>query len=279
MSGKMSEYMNEKIAGIVFKYFSIVTIAIKDRAYHPGRLVVQTIAYFVRVGILIMLYAYAFRYAGGSMLGVDVATAAWSMSAYFVFLSLQMRGIFQNINEDVKSGAVEALLSKPISYLWYRGLFQFGSGFLNGVISLIAALLFLVPLVGLPSLSFDGLWLVRFGVIACLGTILAGLIYTAVGLCAFWIENARPVYWIVDKSIMVLGGSYIPVALFPHHVRALAEYSPFGASMFVTHAFYQDFSEKWVILVIMQLTWVACTGVLVSYLYRRARRVVSINGG
>jgi len=263
----------------VIKYFFILKIALRDKVHDPGRLLLQTIAYSIRVGIFIALYAYAFRYVGGGIMGVDIHIAAWSMAAYFVLLSVQMRGVFQDINEDVKNGTVEVMLNKPFHYLWYRALFKFGTGIPGGVISLVAAFIFLSLFVGLPRTSFDALWIVQLSVIVFFGLILAALVYVLVGLCAFWIENARPVYWIVDKTIMVFGGSYIPVALFPGALKAFAEYSPFGASMFATHAFYQDFSDKWMSLVIIQIAWIVMLGVLVVFFYEKARKTVSINGG
>ena len=111
------------------------------------------------------------------------------------------------------------------------------------------------------------------------GAILSLLLYTLVGLLAFWIEDTNPVFWIVDKAVMILGGSYLPVALFPKFMYKLALYSPFGASQFITHTVYDTWQTNWYILIGIQIFWSLVIGSIVYILFAKARRKVSVNGG
>jgi ABC-type uncharacterized transport system permease subunit len=76
-----------------------------------------------------------------------------------------------------------------------------------------------------------------------------------------------------------LGGSYLAVALFPKFLYQAALYSPFGASLFVTHTVYDTWQSNWYILLAWQLFWIVSLGILMHFLFIRAQKKVSINGG
>jgi ABC-2 type transport system permease protein len=104
-------------------------------------------------------------------------------------------------------------------------------------------------------------------------------VYTIVGLSAFWIEDAEPVYWIVDKSIMMLGGSYVPIALMPSYMQSIANFSPFGLTYLITHTAYPTWANDWWYLLGMQWAWIVILGLIMLVLFAKARRRVSVNGG
>jgi len=105
------------------------------------------------------------------------------------------------------------------------------------------------------------------------------IIYSIVGLLAFWVEDINPIFWVVDKAVMILGGSYLPVALFPKFMYNLALYSPFGASQFITHTVYDSWKTDWVLLIGLQLFWILVLGVALYLIFASARKKVSVNGG
>ena len=263
----------------ITKYFFLTRIATKERLHYPGRLLAHLIVTGTRVGILVALYAFAFRKIGGSIKGVNVQIAAWSMTMYFILLSINVRRVFQAINQDIVSGNVEVLLNKPFHYVLYRNFLQVGYGVLDALASLVIALLLLPWMVGIPHLQGGLIWGLQVAALALGGMILASSIYTIIGLCAFWIDDASPLYWIFDKAIMILGGSYIPVALFPHTLYAFAFFSPFGASMFATHAFYGNFSQEWWKFASVQGAWIFVGVAVAAWFSSLARRHVSIHGG
>jgi ABC-type uncharacterized transport system permease subunit len=100
-----------------------------------------------------------------------------------------------------------------------------------------------------------------------------------VGLLSFWVEDINPVFWVVDKAVMILGGSYLPVALFPGLMYKIAVYSPFGASQFVSHASASAWFSEWPLLVGVQFFWIALFAVAVITVFNLARKKVSVNGG
>jgi ABC-2 type transport system permease protein len=252
---------------------------IKDRIQYPGRLLVDTFSISVRCGVLLLLYWRVFKYQGGSINGVNFQIAAWSMFIYFSFMTLRLRDLAKLIMQDIKSGAIDILFAKPIHYLSYRMWWQFGLGLYSFFVVTFLGVLILVFTIGVPGNMLSGFFWATFLITLILAAVLSLLIYSIVGLFAFWIEDIKPLYWIVDKAVMILGGSYLPVALFPKIMYEISIFSPFGASQFITHTVYDSWKADYLKLISIQLFWIAVTAFALALMFRLAYKKVSVNGG
>ncbi|HET8575175.1 MAG TPA: hypothetical protein VFM02_03345 [Candidatus Paceibacterota bacterium] len=257
----------------------IVGTLVKDRMQYPGRLVADTFSLIARCGILLTLYWYVYQLEGGTVNGTTYAFVAWSMFFYFAFSTFRLRGISNLIMQDVKSGNVEVLFSKPVSYLGYRTWWQIGTGMYSFLVASLLGTAVMVLVIGLPPTMTTAMFLPTFVLVFLGASILTLIVYTIVGLLAFWIEDIAPVFGVVDKSVMILGGSYLPVALFPNFLYKIALYSPFGASQFVTHTVYESWQTDWYALIGIQVFWILLLGVVVVTMFAGAKKKVSINGG
>ena len=133
-------------------------------------------------------------------------------------------------------------------------------------------------LVGVPNLNLM-IFIPTFIITFIVGTILGLILYSIIGLLAFFMQDVRPVHWIVDKFVMVLGGSYLPVVLFPPFMKFLAYASPFGAINFTSSTVYDSWNSEFLVRILLQLFWVLVFGVLLVFVYRKAREKAMINGG
>lgn len=252
---------------------------IKDRIQYPARLIVDTFGIATRCGVLLILYYYIFSTRGGVINGLTFQITAWSMFLYFAFMTLRLRDLATSIMQDIKSGTVEVLLSKPINYLSYRMWWQLGAGLYPFFVAVVLGTIALVVAVGIPASMSSWFFVGTLSIVFILGIILSLLVYAVVGLLAFWIEDIKPLYWIVDKAVMILGGSYLPVALFPKVMYQIAIWSPFGASQFVTHTVYDTWRTGYAEMIGIQVFWIVILGIIVSYMFGRAHKKVSVNGG
>lgn len=257
----------------------ILKTLIKDRMHYPGRLIVDTLSVIARFGVLIILYSYVFKINGGLINNTTFVVTAWSMFFYFSFMILGLRSIAKFIMQDVKSGNVEVLFSKPISYIFYRFWWQIGLGLYSFIVITIVGGLALYLAIGFPSTFGTSIFIVTVPLVFLGGVILSLILYTIVGLLAFWIEDVNPVFWIVDKAVMILGGSYLPVALFPLLMYKIALYSPFGASQFLTHSVYESWQGNWCELISIQFFWIIILGFILYFVFKGAKKKVSVNGG
>ena len=257
----------------------ILKTLIKDRIHYPVRLFVDTLSVIARFGVLVILYSYVFKVNGGTINNTTFVVAAWSMFLYFSFMILGLRNISKIIMQDVKSGNVEVLFSKPISYIFYRFWWQIGLGLYSFVVLTIVGSLILYLIIGFPATFTASIFLPTLLFVFLGGIILSLILYSIVGILAFWIEDINPIFWIVDKAVMILGGSYLPVALFPPIMYKIALYSPFGASQFLTHSVYESWQKNWYELLSIQFFWIVFLGLVLYFLFNMAKKRVSVNGG
>lgn len=247
--------------------------------YYPSRLIVDTLRMLARCGILLALYWYVFQLNGGVVNGLTYPIAAWSMFFYFAFSVLVLRHISQAIMEDIKNGNIEILFSKPVSYLSYRMAFQIGRGLYSFLVITTLGVITLGSIIGFPETMLSPMFLITMPIVLILGSILSLVLYSIIGLLAFWIEDIDPVFWMVDKAVMILGGSYLPVALFPDFIYKIALYSPFGATQFITHTVYKTWSTEWFLKFGIQTFWILVLGLIMYILFTQAKQKVSVNGG
>ena len=247
--------------------------------HYPFRLLVDTITLIARCGILLILYWYVFKLNNGLVNGVGYNVVAWSMFFYFAFSTLRLRDISRSIMRDVQSGNIEVFFNKPINYLLYKAWWQVGSGIYSFLLVAVFGSLGLFWIIGVPQTMTVGLFLPTLFLAVLGATILTLLVYALVGILAFWIEDINPVFWIVDKTVMILGGSYLPIALFPPLMYKIALYSPFGASQFMTHTVSDSWQNDWYSLIAIQLFWIIVSGIILYFLYNRAKKKISVNGG
>lgn len=257
----------------------IIHTLFKDQVQYPDRLIADTFSILARCGVLLCLYWYVFKLRGGLVNGTPYITAAWSIFFYFAFSVLRLREVARVIMRDVRSGTVEVLFNKPISYLPYRAWWQIGTGLYPFVAAVVVGSIALTLIVGIPGTMRLGIFIPTLLLTTLSGAVLSILLYSIVGLCAFWLEEINPLFWITDKTVMILGGSFLPVALFPDTMYKLARYSPFGATQFLTHTVYPSWQNQWPWLIATQLIWIAILLGIVVLMSRAAHRKVSINGG
>ncbi|MCR4322922.1 MAG: ABC-2 family transporter protein [Candidatus Azambacteria bacterium] len=257
----------------------ILRTLVRDRMYYPGRLLIDTFSIVARCGVLLVLYWYVFRLNNGIINNTTFIVAAWSMFFYFAFSVFRLRDISRAIMQDVQSGNIEVLFSKPISYLSYRMWWQVGEGLYPFLVISFFGAIILASIVGIPATMSTYVFIPTLVLVFLFGAILSLALYATVGLLAFWIEDVSPLFWIVDKAVMILGGSYLPVALFPNFMYKIALYSPFGASQFITHTVYGAWAIEWPVKIGIQIFWTFVFVIVVSILFAKARKKVSVNGG
>ena len=120
-------------------------------------------------------------------------------------------------------------LNKPYNYYSYQVCSQIGS--------FLWKLIFLVPtgiIMGLallgPIADFSIAYILPLGISLLLAVFLTSIIYGTVGLLSFWIEEATPFTWIIQKFQMLFG-LFFPPEFFPVWLQPAINYSPIYAMM------------------------------------------------
>ena len=256
----------------------VIKIFMKNQMQNKTYILLDIFNMVSRCLIVFLLYGYVFKISNNSINGTDYKTTLWSMFMYFCIMTLNIRKIHKLIMDDVKNGNVEMFLNKPVNYIslsFYKAL---GQGLYSFIFISILGSIAMILFVGIPTLNLY-IFIPTFIITLILGTILGLIMYSIIGLLSFFMQDVRPIHWIVDKFVMVLGGSYLPVALFPQFMKVLAFISPFGAINFTTSTVYSSWNDEYIIRILLQVIWIIIFGILLKYVYKKAREKAMINGG
>ena len=169
-------------------------------------------------------------------------------------------------------------MNKPINYLIISIFKVIGQGLYSFLFISISGSIIMILIFGLPKVNYL-LFVPTFIITFLLGQILSLIIYELIGLSAFFIEDNRPIHWVVDKFVMLLGGSYLPISMFPNFMKLIAFISPFGAINFATSTVYSSWDNEFMVRIIIQIIWIIISSFLLIFMYNKAKIKAMINGG
>ena len=258
--------------------FTVIKIFMKNQMQNKSYLLLDFFNMFSRCVLVFLLYGYVFKINGGNINGSDYETTLWSMFIYFCIMTLGTRRIDSLIQQDVKSGNVEMFLNKPVNYVTLTFYKILGKGIYSFVVISLVGSIVMVLLVGLPNMNLL-IFIPTFILTFVLGTFLGLIIYSIIGLLSFFMQDSRPIHWVVDKLVMVLGGSYLPIAFFPPFMKFFAFISPFGAINFTSSTVYSSWNNEFPIRLGIQIIWIVVFAILLKFTYNKAREKSMINGG
>ena len=258
--------------------FLIIKIYMRNQLQDKTNIILDCVNMISRCLIVFLLYSYIFNINNGSINGTNYEQTLWSMFIYFCLMTLSIRKIHSMYMDDVRSGNVEMYMNKPINYVLLNFYRVIGKGIFSFIfISIIGTILMLL-FVGFPNVNLY-IFIPSLILTIFLGQLLGLFLYSCIGLLAFFIEDVRPVYWITDKLVMVLGGSYLPISLFPKALKIFAFISPFGAVNFATSTVFNSWNNEFIYRFLVLIGWLFIFIFFTKFLFRKTKEKAMINGG
>jgi viologen exporter family transport system permease protein len=263
----------------ISKYLEIAKINSVVTLHHSVNLLGRGLILLVRLWIFTQLYRATFDMQHTTEInGLTLAMVIWNLVFVQSFNVASRPAVSRIIDEEVKTGTLAYSISRPYIY----NLFHY-FGFVGRVVPSVITNVVLGSLVGVlmvGPIPITPQAILAGGLLLMLGFSLDFLMSLSIGLAAFWLEDTSALMWLFHKGFMVFGGAILPLALFPDKVRIIAESLPFaqlyyGAARILVHydpALFARFLQ-------LQLGWIAVFGTLVTIMYRRGVRYVSLNGG
>lgn len=263
----------------ITKYIEIAKINSVVTLHHSVNLLGRGMILLIRLWIFTQLYRATYDVQHATEInGLTLAMVIWNLVFVQSFNVASRPAVSRMIDEEVKTGTLAYSIGRPYIYnlFHYFGFMgRVGPSLVTNVILGSAIGIFMV---GPLAISPAGI---------CAGTLLLALGFTldflmslSIGLAAFWMEDTSALMWIFHKGFMVFGGAILPLALFPDKVRLIAESLPFaqlyyGAARILVHydqALFLRFLQ-------LQIGWIAVFLTVVTFMYRKGVRYVSLNGG
>ncbi len=242
-------------------------------------------AFFTLIGNLVYITVVFFLWH--SIYGGSDSLHGMSFNQTFVYLTLagSLLILFKTfadwgISNNILEGAIVTDLIKPLDYqasVFARSLgFVLANGLLITLPSLVLMLIFFRG-------SFPlGINLLFFPISLGLAYVLSFCLDYAVGLTSFYTQSLWGISITKEVIVGVLSGALIPLPFFPESFRHILELLPFQAIYSIplqiaTSSDLQlaDYSK----FLVIQMLWVAVFIILTRLFFRRAIRILVVNGG
>ena len=186
------------------------------------------------------------------------------------WIVLSVPAIHLRLEDEIRSGALEAQLLRPKTWLVLRVAEAIGALLVrlsaNG-----AAAVILLGLSGRPWPS-PGAFL-ALAVIGPLGGIVGVLLFTLAGLSAFWLRRVLPVFLVLQKLMFLLGGLFAPVTLYPGWLARIGQFSPFAAHLYWPAMLTITPSPDVIVMALAsQIAWIAILVAVIALIWRAGLR-------
>lgn len=234
--------------------------------------------------LFLLLYLFIFSQlwqtvlgSGGRIAGLGSAGMLW----YLVFtevIVLSTPGTHRLVSAEVKSGDIAYKLVRPCSYTLYYFATHCGEFLVRFVTNLLVGSSFAYLTVGPLVTQWNQLGWVILGL--ALAVAINFLMNFALALLAFWLEDNRPFFWIMNKLMMIFGGLFVPVEAYPEGLRRLSYLLPLRYGISAPARLMVDFDGAFLRQMLQgQLIWTVVLSLVATAMYRKGVRRIHVHGG
>jgi ABC-2 type transport system permease protein len=221
------------------KYISVFNIGLQNTFVYRWNYFLRALFGLIPLAGTVFLWSAVFKEHGGELHGYDYGT----MIYYFLLTILVSNLVTPTEDEwqiaaDIREGQINALLTKPMSYLAYRF-----SIFLSG--RLVYTLVTLPPIALIffyfrhyIVLPHDPLIYLVATVSILMAAFIQFFITYSLAMMAFWILEISTIVFIVYSFEYFLGGQMFPIDIMPSAVQAVMKWLPFYYELFFPVAIF-----------------------------------------
>lgn len=262
-------------SGAFVKYYSIFLLSVRQARKNIQGLV--CLGFFLVTCLVIFQHLW-------EVVVKDEQTfiSAPALLLWFITLNewilVSIPDVHKTIEEDLRSGRIAFLLTRPISYLlgtFIEALGKFVVNFLFlGGIALGYAWYFTGALPLAPLFSILAVVLGFFaGVVAITWQM-------SIGISAFWLLDVTPLYWVWEKSLFTLGGLLLPLASYPLWLQKAAHCTPFPFILGGRSALVLEPTSSYALyLGCMLVVWMSVALVVLRVLFQKTLKIMQVAGG
>jgi ABC-2 type transport system permease protein len=177
---------------------------------------------------------------------------------------------FRDMQDTIRTGGIDIMLLRPADF-WSLTL----AGWCG---EHAVRLMLLVPFGLALGLAISGFMphraiLVLLAVSLMLASVMLMASFLVIGCTALWVAESRPVYFLFQKLIFLLGGLLWPLAFYPDWLQAIAWRTPFPAMVATPGSFMLGTPQGEILRELgMQALWTALFLGLCAAMARAVRR-------
>ena len=259
------------------KYLYIFKYTFINELSYFSKVVFRVISYFMHIFVFYCVWDYV--YDGTNTIGgFTINQMMW----YLIIAELFMMGVSRVARErpieEIKSGSIAYIMTKPYSYIGYIFTTYLAEGLIRLMIMIPISIIFGFIFVG-PLETFQ----IKYSLIMIISFILAysinGLIQILISLFAFFMEDAGPLHWLYNKLLLIFG-VFFPIDMMPGVLQSILKYTPayvitYGPTKLIVNFNLVDATY----ILMAQVIYLAVVLVLVNLVYRRGVKKLNVNGG
>jgi ABC-2 type transport system permease protein len=226
-------------SGKIEKYVSVFNIGLQNTFVYRWNYFLRALFGLIPLAGTVFLWSAVFKERGGGLHGYDYASMI-----YYYLLTLLVSNLVTptedewQIAADIREGQINALLTKPMSYLAYRfSIFLSGRLVYTFVTLPPIALIFIYyrDYIVLPDHALTYVY-------ACISMLMAAFmqffITYSLAMMAFWILEISTIVFIVYSFEYFLGGQMFPIDIMPPGIYAVMKWLPFYYELFAPIAIF-----------------------------------------
>jgi ABC-2 type transport system permease protein len=225
--------------------------------------------------VWIALYGGQDAYAG-----VTLAQAVTYQLINVIVVRLFSTWMLYSVNHRIRSGDIVFQITRP-TYYGHLLLFEFVGQSLSKVVTSSLPMFVVVCLLFRPTLpSSAPVWL-SFGVSLGLGFLTAFYLDYILSLIGFWTTELSGLFWAKGSIISILGGTYLPLWIYPPTLRQILAFLPFQGVSYTPVAIFvgQIGLDQVPRTFAVQIVWLAILAAGSRRLYASAMKRLAIQGG
>ena len=246
---------------------------------YPHELVTDLLQMFLQM--LVFRQVWIALYGGQDAYGgVTLAQAVTYQLINVIVVRLFTTWMLWSANHRIRTGDIVFTIMRPM-YYGHILLFQFVGEALTKLVTASLPMFAVTCLLFKPLLpSSPSVWL-SFCVSLGLGFLTAFYVDYILSLIGFWTTELGGLFWAKDSIIMILGGTYLPLWIYPPVLRQILAYLPFQGISYTPVAIFvgQIGLSQVPRAFAVQIVWLAILAAASRRLYAAATKRLAVQGG
>ena len=194
----------------------------------PGALV----GLFLSYAVILSIWASLFRLLPATALerlALQGQSLVWYLAVTEV-VAFSIGYAYRDIQDEIKNGGVAAYLVRPLGYVYLIAAQELGRMTAKMAALAPAAATLAFALTHELPLELSAALPLSLSIAAGAGLLLA--VQISIGLATAWLGTARPLFFISQKLMFVLGGLVVPLDAYPRALAAIAWLTPYPAMLY-----------------------------------------------
>lgn len=254
------------------KYFSIFKYSLKTNLTFLFDYMFSLFSFAIHIIVFNALWDYILK--DGSMFNYTKSELIWYV-IITEFITYSIVIFYKKISEMVKDGTIANMLIKPMNFLVYI-IFEQSANIIKIFINAIAAIILGTIFAGPINVSINGMILF---VISCMLSFVIGMcIQLILGLIAFYIEETKSVWFIIQKFQLLL--VFVPIEFYSNFIQKILLLIPTTHMIYAPATIFVKYTvESSIALITMQIISIIALSIITLILYKKGVKKINVNGG